>query len=244
MNGMMLHGGLRVASVGFLVFSDYFKGGLRMASLMGLPIILPLSHDSIAVGEDGPTHQPTEQLQMLRSIVNMQTIHPCDATETVAAWRIAMETSNKPTAIALTRQNVPTLETTSYEGVKHGAYIVGKEINHLDAIILASGSEVALAIKTKQALIKEGVDVRVVSVPSFNLFDEQSAEYKESVLPNSCRKRVAVEMSSSFGWHKYVGLDGACVSVEKFGASAPADRVIEEYGFTVDKLVQTVLDLI
>lgn len=244
MNGMMLHGGLRVASGGFLVFSDYFKGGLRMASLMGLPIILPLSHDSIAVGEDGPTHQPTEQLQMLRSIVNMQTIHPCDATETVAAWRIAMETSNKPTAIALTRQNVPTLETTSYEGVKHGAYIVGKEINHLDATILASGSEVALAIKTKQALIKEGVDVRVVSVPSFNLFDEQSAEYKESVLPNSCRKRVAVEMSSSFGWHKYVGLDGACVSVEKFGASAPADRVIEEYGFTVDKLVQTVLDLI
>lgn len=244
MNGMMLHGGLRVASGGFLVFSDYFKGGLRMASLMGLPIILPLSHDSIAVGEDGPTHQPTEQLQMLRSIVNMQTIHPCDAKETVAAWRIAMETSNKPTAIALTRQNVPTLETTSYEGVKHGAYIVGKEINHLDAIILASGSEVALAIKTKQALIKEGVDVRVVSVPSFNLFDEQSAEYKESVLPNSCRKRVAVEMSSSFGWHKYVGLDGACVSVEKFGASAPADKVIEEYGFTVDKLVQTVLDLI
>lgn len=243
MNGMMLHGGVRVASGGFLVFSDYFKGALRMSCLMGLPIILPLSHDSIAVGEDGPTHQPTEQLQMLRSIVNMQTLHPCDANETAAAWRIAMETKDRPSAIVLTRQNVTTLETTSYEGVKHGGYIVGKEINHLDVILIASGSEVGLAMQAKQALIKEGIDVRVVSMPSFNLFDAQSEAYKESVLPNSCRKRVSIEMSSSFGWHKYVGLDGVCVSVEKFGASAPASRVIEEYGFTVERLVKTVLDL-
>lgn len=244
MNGMILHSGLRVASGGFLAFSDYFKGGLRMSCLMGLPIILPLSHDSIAVGEDGPTHQPTEQLQMLRSIVNMQTIHPCDANETVAAWRIAMETKNKPTAIVLTRQNVLNNETTSYEGVKHGAYIVGKEVNHLDAILLASGSEVELALKAKQALIKEGVDVRVVSMPSFDLFDAQSSEYKESVLPNTCRKRVSIEMSSSFGWHKYVGLDGVCLSVEKFGASAPASKVIDEYGFNVENVVNTVLNLI
>ena len=244
MNGMMLHGGVRVSGGGFLVFSDYFKGALRMSCLMGLPIILPLSHDSIAVGEDGPTHQPTEQLQMLRSIVNMQTIHPCDANETVAAWRIAMETRDKPTAIVLTRQAVTNLGTTSYEGVKHGGYIVAKEINHLDAILIASGSEVELAMKTKKALIKEGVDVRVVSMPSFNLFDAQSAEYRESVLPNYCRKRVAIEMGSSFGWHKYVGLDGVCVSVEKFGASAPASKVIEEYGFTVSNLVETVLKIV
>lgn len=244
MNGMMLHGGIRVASGGFLVFSDYFKGGIRMSCLMGLPIILPLSHDSIAVGEDGPTHQPTEQIQMLRSMVNMQTLHPCDANETVAAWRIAMETQDRPTAIILTRQNVETLPTTSYEGVKHGAYIVGKEINHLDAIIMASGSEVGLAMKAKQALIKEGVDVRVVSVPSFDLFDRQPEAYRESIMPKTCRARVSVEMSGSFGWHKYVGLDGKCVSVEKFGASAPAAKVIEEYGFTVENVVRNVLDLL
>jgi len=244
MNGIMLHGGIRVASGGFLVFSDYFKGGLRMSALMGLPIILPLSHDSIAVGEDGPTHQPTEQLQMLRSIVNMQTLHPCDANETVAAWRVAMETKDRPTAIVLTRQNVVTQQNTCYEGFKHGAYIVGKEINHLDAIILASGSEVGLAMQAKQALVKEGVDVRVVSVPSFDLFDRQSDAYKESILPNSCRKRVSVEMTSSFGWHKYVGLDGKCVSVEKFGASAPANKVIDEYGFNVANVVKTVLEIL
>lgn len=244
MNGMMLHRGLRVASGGFLAFSDYFKGGIRMSCLMGLPIILPLSHDSIAVGEDGPTHQPTEQLQMLRSIINMQTIHPCDANETVAAWRVAMETKDRPTAIVLTRQNVKNNATTCYEGVKHGAYIVGKEINHLDAILLASGSEVELAMRVKQALIKEGVDIRVVSVPSFDLFDRQSREYQESVLPDSCRKRVSLEMTSSFGWHKYVGLDGRCISVEKFGASAPAAKVIDEYGFNVENVVRTILEIL
>lgn len=244
MNGMTLHGGVRVSGGGFLVFSDYFKGGLRMSCLMGLPIILPLSHDSIAVGEDGPTHQPTEQLQMLRSIVNMQTFHPCDANETVAAWRIAMETTDRPTAIVLTRQNVTNNATTNYEGVKHGGYIVAKEINKMDIIIMASGSEVELALKAKQALIKEGVDVRVVSMPSFDRFDAQSDEYKESVLPNSCRKRISIEMNSSFGWHKYVGLDGRCLSVEKFGASAPADKVISEYGFTVENVVKNILEML
>lgn len=244
MNGMILHGGLRVASGGFLAFSDYFKGGVRMSALMGLPIILPLSHDSIAVGEDGPTHQPIEQIAMLRSIVNMQVLHPCDANETVAAWRLAMETKTSPSAIILTRQNVTNLDSTSYEGVRKGAYIVGKEKEKLDVILLASGSEVGLAMEAKEALYQKGVDARVVSVPCASLFDKQSKEYQESVLPLDCRKRVSIEMATSFGWHKYVGLDGKCISVEKYGASAPANKVIAEYGFTVENVVNEVLEIL
>ena len=241
---MILHGGLRVASGGFLAFSDYFKGGVRMSALMGLPIILPLSHDSIAVGEDGPTHQPIEQIAMLRSIVNMQVLHPCDANETVASWRIAMETKTSPSAIILTRQNVTNLATTSYEGVKKGAYIVGQEKEKLDVILLASGSEVGLAMDAKEALYQKGIDARVVSVPCASLFDKQSKEYQESVLPLDCRKRVSIEMATSFGWHKYVGLDGKCISVEKYGASAPANKVIAEYGFTVENVVSEVLEIL
>lgn len=244
MNGMMLHKGLRVASGGFMAFADYFKGGLRMSCLMGLPIILPLSHDSIAVGEDGPTHQPTEQIQMLRSMTNMQTLRPCDANETVACWRLALETKNKPSAIILTRQNVRVMENSSYDGVKHGAYIMGKERERIDAILLAAGSEVNLAMDAKEALWNEGIDVRVVSMPSFNLFDQQSEEYKESVLPNAIRKRLSIEMSTSFGWHKYVGLDGECLAVETFGHSAPANIVIPNYGFTVDNVVEKVKKMI
>lgn len=244
MNGMLLHGGVRVAGGGFMVFSDYFKGGLRMSCLMDLPVILPLSHDSIAVGEDGPTHQPVEQLPMLRSMVNMQTIRPCDANETVAAWRIAMETKNKPTAIILTRQNVTVKADSSYENVKHGGYVIAKEHDHLDAILLAAGSEVNLAIDAKEALAKEGIDVRVVSMPSFDLFDAQTKEYRESVLPSSIRKRLSIEMGASFGWHKYVGLDGKCLSVEHFGSSAPAGVVIERYGFTVEHVVNKVKEML
>lgn len=244
MNGMLLHGGVRVAGGGFMVFSDYFKGGLRMSCLMDLPVILPLSHDSIAVGEDGPTHQPVEQLPMLRSMVNMQTIRPCDANETVAAWRIAMETKNKPTAIILTRQNVTVKADSSYENVKHGGYVIAKEHDHLDAILLAAGSEVNLAIDAKEALAKEGIDVRVVSMPSFDLFDAQTKEYRESVLPSSMRKRLSIEMGASFGWHKYVGLDGECLSVEHFGSSAPAGVVIERYGFTVEHVVNKVKEML
>lgn len=244
MNGIMLHGGMRVISGGFMVFSDYFKAGLRMAALMELPIILPLSHDSIAVGEDGPTHQPIEQLAMLRSIPNVQVLRPCDANETVAAYQLAMESQTKPTVIALTRQNVPNHETSSYEGVKHGAYIISSEKEHLDAILLASGSEVELALHAQIALAKENIDVRVVSVPSFELFNAQSKEYKEEVLPSACRRRISIEMARDFGWHQYVGLDGKCVSVETFGASAPAAQVIKNYGFTVEHIVSEVKSLL
>ena len=244
MNGMTLHKGVRVSAGGFLVFADYFKAALRMACLMHLPIILPLSHDSIAVGEDGPTHQPIEQLTMLRSLPNIQVIRPADAKEMVAAWKIAIESKKTPTALILTRQNVVTLEDSSYEGVCKGAYIVGKEQNRIDAIIIASGSEVSLAMQAKDELLKENIDVRVVSMPSMELFDKQDSEYKESVLPSNVRARLSIEMGCDFGWYKYVGLDGKTMSVNTFGASAPADVVIERYGFTVENVIKNIKEII
>lgn len=244
MNGMTLHKGVKVSAGGFLVFSDYFKAAVRMACLMKLPIILPLSHDSIAVGEDGPTHQPIEQFAMLRSIPNMHVIRPGDAVEMAAAWKLAIESTENPTALILTRQNVETMENSSVEGVSKGAYVIGKEENHLDAIIIASGSEVNLAMKAKKVLLEKGIDVRVVSMPCQEIFDQQDEQYKEAVLPNAMRKRLSVEMASSFGWHKYVGLDGITMSIDEFGKSAPAQDVILSYGFTVDGVVENIEKLL
>lgn len=244
MNGMTLHKGVKVSSGGFLVFSDYFKAAVRMACLMKLPIILPLSHDSIAVGEDGPTHQPIEQFAMLRSIPNMHVIRPGDAVEMAAAWKLAIESTENPTALILTRQNVETMENSSVEGVSKGAYVIGKEENHLDAIIIASGSEVNLAMKAKKVLLEKGIDVRVVSMPCQEFFDQQDEQYKEAVLPNAMRKRLSVEMASSFGWHKHVGLDGITMSIDEFGKSAPAQDVIQSYGFTVDGVVENIEKLL
>ena len=244
MNGMTLHKGVKVSAGGFLVFSDYFKAAVRMACLMKLPIILPLSHDSIAVGEDGPTHQPIEQFAMLRSIPNMHVIRPGDAVEMAAAWKLAMESTENPTALILTRQNVETMENSSVEGVSKGAYVIGKEENHLDAIIITSGSEVNLAMKAKKVLLEKGIDVRVVSMPCQEFFDQQDEQYKEAVLPNAMRKRLSVEMASSFGWHKYVGLDGITMSINEFGKSAPAQDVIQSYGFTVDGVVENIEKLL
>lgn len=244
MNGMTLHKGVKVSAGGFLVFSDYFKAAVRMACLMKLPIILPLSHDSIAVGEDGPTHQPIEQFAMLRSIPNMHVIRPGDAVEMAAAWKLAIESTENPTALILTRQNVETMENSSVEGVSKGAYVIGKEENHLDAIIIASGSEVNLAMKAKKVLLEKGIDVRVVSMPCQEFFDQQDEQYKEAVLPNAMRKRLSVEMASSFGWHKYIGLDGITMSIDEFGKSAPAQDVIQSYGFTVDGVVENIEKLL
>ena len=244
MNGMTLHKGVKVSAGGFLVFSYYFKAAVRMACLMKLPIILPLSHDSIAVGEDGPTHQPIEQFAMLRSIPNMHVIRPGDAVEMAAAWKLAIESTENPTALILTRQNVETMENSSVEGVSKGAYVIGKEENHLDAIIIASGSEVNLAMKAKKVLLEKGIDVRVVSMPCQEFFDQQDEQYKEAVLPNAMRKRLSVEMASSFGWHKYVGLDGITMSINEFGKSAPAQDVIQSYGFTVDGVVENIEKLL
>lgn len=244
LNGMTLHKGVKVSAGGFLVFSDYFKAAVRMACLMKLPIILPLSHDSIAVGEDGPTHQPIEQFAMLRSIPNMHVIRPGDAVEMAAAWKLAIESKENPTALILTRQNVETMAGSSVEGVSKGAYIIGKEEKQCDAIIIASGSEVNLAMNAKTELLKKGIDVRVVSMPCQEIFDHQDKAYKQSVLPNDVRKRLSVEMASSFGWHKYVGLDGIVMSIDEFGRSAPASQVIESFGFTVDKVVENVEKLV
>lgn len=243
MNGMTLHHGIKVAAGGFLVFSDYFKAAARMACLMKLPIILPLSHDSIAVGEDGPTHQPVEQLAMLRSMVNMQVLRPADASEMMAAWKIAVETTDAPTALILTRQDVPNITNATYDDVAHGAYIVRKEEHELDGIIIATGSEVSLAIEASNKLNAEGIGVRVVSMPSCERFDAQSAEYQESILPKACRKRLSVEMQTDFGWYKYVGLDGKAMSVHTYGASAPASKVIAEYGFTVENVIKNYQEL-
>lgn len=241
MNGMTLHTGIKIAAGGFMVFADYFKAALRMASLMKLPIILPLSHDSIAVGEDGPTHQPVEQLVMMRSLPNIQVIRPADAYEMHAAWKKAIETTDCPTALILTRQDVPNVTNASYDNVCHGAYIVSKEQNQLDGIIIASGSEVELALNAQKELLKQGQDIRVVSMPSMELFDQQSDEYKEEVLPRSMRKRLAIEMACEYGWHKYVGIDGKVISVSEFGASAPANIIIPKYGFTIENVVNTFL---
>ena len=243
MNGMTLHKGIKVAAGGFMVFSDYFKAALRMACLMKLPIILPLSHDSIAVGEDGPTHQPVEQLAMLRSMPNIQVIRAADAYEMCGAWKKAVETNDCPTALILTRQNVTNFTHATYEDVCHGAYVVSQEKDNLDGIIIATGSEVELAMQAQKALLEQGKDVRVVSMPSMELFDQQDDSYKEKVLPKHIRKRLAVEMGCDFGWHKYVGLDGKVISVNQFGASAPANIVIQKYGFTVENIVETYLSL-
>jgi transketolase len=243
-NGMMLHKGVKAFTGAFFVFSDYLKPSLRLAALMNIPSIFVFTHDSIAVGEDGPTHEPIEQLAGLRSIPNFDVIRPGDATETVAAWQLALESTKTPTALVLTRQNLTAEANTSYEGVKKGGYVVSAEQNKVDAIIIAAGSEVNLAIATQKELLENGIDVRVVSIPSFKRFNEQSAEYREEVLPSSVRARVGVEMGASLGWHQYVGLDGRLLTIDRFGASAPGGTVIEKYGFTVENLSSIVSELV
>ena len=242
-NGMMLHGGLKAFVSTFFVFSDYVKPMARLSAIMGVPLTFVLTHDSIGVGEDGPTHEPIEQLAMFRSLPNFTVYRPCDATETAAAWAYAVTSKNTPTALVLTRQNLPQINGSSKDALK-GAYVIAdSEKSVPDAILIASGSEVSLAVDAKAELMKDGIDVRVVSMPSMDVFDQQSDEYKESVLPKSVRKRVAIEALSDFGWGKYVGLDGAYVTMHSFGASAPAATLFKEFGFTVDNVVKTVKEL-
>lgn len=241
-NGMALHGGLRPYVAGFFVFSDYMKPAMRLAALMGLPVINILTHDSIGVGEDGPTHQPVEQLAMLRSIPNFTVFRPCDTNETAAAWYLALTRTNSPSALALTRQNLTLMEGTGKASLK-GGYVL-KDSENPQIILLASGSEVEFAVKAHDVLKEKGVSSRVVSMLSFEVFDEQPKQYKESVLPKNVRARLAVEAASPFGWHKYVGLDGDIISVETFGASAPYQKLFEKYGFTVENIVNRALALI
>lgn len=239
-NGLMLHGGLKAFVATFFVFSDYVKPMARLTALMQLPLTYVFTHDSIGVGEDGPTHEPIEQLAAFRSLPGFTVFRPCDRTETAAAWMYAVENECGPTGLVLTRQNLPQMEGSSKDALKGGYVIADSQKEVPDAIIIASGSEVSLAVNSKEELKKDGIDVRVVSMPSMELFDKQSAEYKESVLPNAVRKRVAVEALSDFGWYKYVGLDGRVIAMEGFGASGPAATLFEHFGFTVDNVVKTV----
>jgi transketolase len=239
-NGIALYGGLKPYVSTFFVFSDYIKPMARLAALMGIPVAYVLTHDSIGVGEDGPTHEPIEQLAMLRAMPNFTVYRPADATECIAAWYYAITSTNTPTALVLSRQNLPQLKGSSKEALK-GAYVVSDSKKDVpDAIIIGTGSEVQLGIGAQEELLKEGIDVRVVSMPSMDVFEKQSDEYKESILPKSVRARVAVEALSYFGWDKYVGLDGTVVAMNSFGASAPANILFEKFGFTVNNVVKAV----
>ena len=240
LNGLTLHGGVRVFGGTFFVFSDYLKAALRLSALQNLPVTYVFTHDSIAVGEDGPTHEPIEHLASLRTIPNTYVFRPADATEAQAAWYLSQKTNDKPTSIVLTRQNLPILENSSFDKVAKGAYVVHETAADFDTILIATGSEVALAINVARELEKDGSKVRVVSMPSVELFEEQSKEYKEELLPLNVRRRVSLEMGNSALWYKYVGLDGLAIGIDKFGASAPANKVIEEYGFTVEAVVEKI----
>ncbi|APC40162.1 transketolase [Clostridium estertheticum] len=242
-NGIYLHGGLKVFVSTFFVFSDYMKGAMRLSAIMKLPITYVLTHDSIGVGEDGPTHEPIEQLAALRAMPNMVVFRPADSKETAAGWYLAIAKSEGPVSLVLTRQTLPLYNGSSKEAL-NGGYILKDSVKETpDVILIASGSEVELIFKASDELKKKGIDARVVSMPSFELFDRQSKEYKEKILPSNVRARVAVEAASSFGWHKYVGLDGAVISIDHFGASGKAEILFEEFGFTVNNVVDTVLRL-
>jgi len=236
-NGMVLHGGLKVFGGAFFVFSDYMKPAIRLSAIMEIPSVFVFSHDSIGVGEDGPTHQPIEQLVGLRSIPGLNVIRPADAIETLSAWKIAMESKKTPTAIILTRQSVNNHETTSYDDLIKGAYIASPERKKADVILLASGSEVDLAIQTKNELEKQGIDIRVVSMPSHYLFEKQTQKYKKTVLPRSI-KTIAIEMGSSLSWYKYTQ---NVYGIDTFGVSAPLKEALEHYNFTKEKLAEYVL---
>ena len=243
LNGMALHGGLRVYGGTFFVFSDYVKAAVRLSALQGLPVTYVFTHDSIAVGEDGPTHEPIEHLAGLRAIPNLNVLRPADARETQAAWYLALKSQSTPTALVLTRQNLTVEAGTDFDKVAKGAYVVYETAGGFDTILLASGSEVNLAVAAAKELEAQGEKVRVVSVPSTDIFDAQDAAYKEEILPNAVRRRVAIEMAATQSWYKYVGLDGAVIGIDKFGASAPAAKVMEEYGFTVAHVIEVVKNL-
>lgn len=244
MNGMALHGGLHVFGGTFFVFSDYVRPAIRLSALMGLPVTYVFTHDSIAVGEDGPTHEPIEQLASLRAMPNLSVIRPADANESAVAWELAVSSENTPTVLVLSRQNLPVLDVpiaTVREGVIKGAYTVSPATKEVaDAILIATGSEVSLAIEAQKVLKAEGMDVAVVSMPSIDRFEKQDAAYKESVLPKAVTKRLAIEMGASYGWHKYTGFEGDVLAIDKFGASAPGELVMEKYGFTVENVVAKV----
>lgn len=245
LNGITLHGGSRVFGGTFFVFSDYLRAAIRLAALGSTPSIFVLTHDSIAVGEDGPTHEPVEHLAAFRAMPNLNVLRPADSNETFAAWKIALESKDRPSLLVLSRQNLPLLPVDAQvleEGVRRGAYVVSAQAgDQAQGILIASGSEVSLAIEAQAMLKAAGHDVAVVSMPAQNIFDQQDEEYKESILPNGVRNRMAIEMGASSAWYKYVGLDGKVLGIDQFGASGKGDAVVASYGFTADNIVSEYL---
>lgn len=242
LNGMCLHGGVRPYGGTFFIFSDYMKPSMRLAALSNLPVTYVLTHDSIGVGEDGPTHQPIEQLATFRAMPNFITFRPADARETAAGWYTALNSTKTPVGLVLTRQKLPLLDGTGKDALK-GGYVLRHETKDLEMILLATGSEVQLVYEAAVKLEEQGIGTRVVSMPSVELFDSQSDEYRQEVLPRKVTKRLAVEAGSPLGWHKYVGIDGKIIAMDSFGASAPAEELFEKFGFTVDNVVETSLKL-
>jgi len=236
LNGLALHGGVKPYGGTFFIFTDYMKPAMRLSSLMELPVTYVLTHDSIGVGEDGPTHQPIEQMAVFRAQPNFIAFRPADARETAAGWYLAMTTKNTPVGLVLTRQNLPLLEGTGKDALK-GGYVLKKETGELRLILIATGSETELAVRASLELEKDGIGTRVVSMPSWELFDQQSEEYRNEVLPKKVRARVAIEAATSMGWHKYTGIDGAIISLDTFGGSAPGEQLFEKFGFTVENVV-------
>jgi transketolase len=242
-NGLAVHGGVRPYVATFFVFTDYMRPALRLAALMGQPVIHVLTHDSIGVGEDGPTHQPVEHLSILRATPNMTDLRPADANETIEAWKVALQTDDGPVALVLTRQNLPTIDRAIYapaSGVARGAYVLADSEGEAapDVILMASGSEVQLVLAAHMRLAAEGVRSRVVNMASFRLFERQDAAYRESVLPAACRRRLAVEAAVSFGWERWVGDTGEIIGLDHFGASAPAETIFEQFGFTAENVYE------
>jgi len=248
LNGLAAHGGSIPYGATFLIFSDYMRPPIRLAALSDLHVIYIFTHDSIGLGEDGPTHQPVEQLASLRAIPNLIVIRPCDANETAAAWRVAIEALERPVALVLSRQNVPTLDRAQFasaEGLRRGAYVLADPPGGFpDVILIATGSEIGLITAARKYLLEQNIRVRLVSMPSWELFEEQPAEYKSSVLPPNISARLAVEAGSPQGWHRYVGDEGDVLGVSTFGASAPSAVVMREYGFTVENIYQRVRNLL
>lgn len=238
-NGLCLHGGLKVYDATFLVFADYMRNAIRLSALMGLPVIHVMTHDSVAVGEDGPTHQPIEHLAALRVIPNLNVIRPCDANETVGAWQIALTAEKTPSLLALSRQNLPVMAGSSAPNVAKGAYAVyGAE--NTDLLIIATGSEVALGVAAAEKLAESDVKARVVSMPCRELFEAQPQSYQDEVIPKAIAKRLVIEAGVTFGWEKYAGPEGKILGIDHFGASAPGDRVLAEFGFTVDNVLKLI----
>ena len=238
-NGMALHGGIIPYTATFLIFSDYMRPPIRLAALMDLRVVYIFTHDSIGLGEDGPTHQPIEQLLSLRAIPNVVVLRPADATETVEAWKVAMERRYGPTVLVMGRQNLPVLDRGTYAaaaGVQRGGYVLWEGSENPEAILIGTGSEVHIALDAGKILEEKGITARVVSLPSWKLFDAQSADYRNSVLPSRVRARVAIEAATTMGWERYVGLEGVALGIPHFGASAPAAVLYEKFGLTAQRM--------